>query len=121
MFNFTGRKQEKWDESIDTIEQHVILLIAMPIYEYTHTEDRGAECGERFEAFQKISDEPLVSCPTCGKPCRRVLSAFEVGKSGSLLSKSNLEAHGFTQYVKKGKGYYEKTAGTGPKAIAQGD
>lgn len=32
----------------------------MPIYEYECT-----RCGHQLEAFQKISDEPLKSCPEC--------------------------------------------------------
>ena len=94
----------------------------MPIYEYEHDIDPAGGCSARFEAFQKIADEPLANCPACGKACHRVLSVFGVAASGSagILSKSNLEAHGFTQYSKKGKGYYEKTAGVGPGAIAEG-
>jgi putative FmdB family regulatory protein len=34
----------------------------MPIYEY-----RCSACGHKLEALQKISDAPLVGCPTCGK------------------------------------------------------
>ena len=35
----------------------------MPFYEY-----RCADCGHEFEAMQKMSDEPLVDCPECGRP-----------------------------------------------------
>ncbi|MDH5629348.1 MAG: zinc ribbon domain-containing protein, partial [Gammaproteobacteria bacterium] len=35
----------------------------MPIYEY-----KCKSCDERLEKLQKISDEPLVDCPSCGKP-----------------------------------------------------
>jgi putative FmdB family regulatory protein len=35
----------------------------MPIYEY-----QCAACEESRDALQKLSDEPLVDCPTCGKP-----------------------------------------------------
>lgn len=34
----------------------------MPIYEYKCT-----ACGKQLEAFQKISEEPLIECPTCHK------------------------------------------------------
>ncbi|THB67464.1 MAG: zinc ribbon domain-containing protein [Gammaproteobacteria bacterium] len=34
----------------------------MPIYEY-----ECEACGNRMEAIQKISDEPLTKCPSCGK------------------------------------------------------
>ncbi len=93
----------------------------MPIYEYEHLEGKGPGCSHRFEIFQKISEGSLTICPTCQKPCRRILSTFGVKSSSGILSKANLEAHGFTQYVKKGKGYYEKTAGVGPKGIAKSD
>jgi putative FmdB family regulatory protein len=40
----------------------------MPTYEY--------ECpkGHTFEAFQKMTDEPLAKCPECGKKARRKIS-----------------------------------------------
>jgi len=39
----------------------------MPTYEY-----ECAACGKRFEKFQGIKDEPLKTCPECGKPLRRL-------------------------------------------------
>lgn len=41
----------------------------MPTYDYACD-----SCGHSFEAFQKMSDEPLRECPECGKAVRRVLS-----------------------------------------------
>lgn len=40
----------------------------MPTYDY--------ECpnGHSFEAFQKITDEPVAECPECGAPARRKIS-----------------------------------------------
>ena len=40
----------------------------MPTYEY--------ECpqGHTFEAFQKMTDEPVAKCPDCGKKARRKIS-----------------------------------------------
>jgi putative FmdB family regulatory protein len=40
----------------------------MPTYEY--------ECpkGHVFEAFQKMTDEPLAKCPECGEQARRKIS-----------------------------------------------
>lgn len=35
----------------------------MPFYEY-----RCGDCGHEFEAMQKMSDAPLVDCPSCAKP-----------------------------------------------------
>ena len=34
----------------------------MPFYEYQCT-----KCGHEEEVLQKISDEPLIKCPVCGK------------------------------------------------------
>lgn len=94
----------------------------MPIYEYEHQGTAGKGCAARFEVFQSMSDEPLARCPTCGEPCHRLISTFSVAAGGRAgrLSRSNLEAHGFSQFTRKGKGYYEKTAGQGPGALSDG-
>lgn len=43
----------------------------MPIYEY-----ECKACGHRQEAIQKMSDDPLVDCPACGKPdLKKLISA----------------------------------------------
>jgi putative FmdB family regulatory protein len=42
----------------------------MPTYEYECT-----SCGYKFESFQKITDQPLASCPKCDKPLRRLISS----------------------------------------------
>lgn len=41
----------------------------MPTYEY-----RCRECGEEFEKFQRMSDDPVAECPACGKAAERRLS-----------------------------------------------
>jgi len=40
----------------------------MPIYEY-----RCVDCGHKLEKLQKMSDDPLVECPACGKPALKKL------------------------------------------------
>ena len=45
---------------------------SMPTYEYV-----CQSCGHRFDVWQKISDEPIQSCPVCGSAVRRVI--FPVG------------------------------------------
>ena len=41
----------------------------MPTYEYRCPE------GHEFELFQKMSDEPVATCPQCGEEAERLLSA----------------------------------------------
>ena len=41
---------------------------AMPTYDYECT-----KCGHTFDEFQSMSDEPLKSCPECGKGVRRLI------------------------------------------------
>ncbi len=48
----------------------------MPTYEYRCPK------GHEFELFQRMSDEPVADCPTCGLAAERLLSA-----GGGLLFK----------------------------------
>ncbi len=51
----------------------------MPIYEY-----RCEECGHEMDALQKISDDPLVDCPACGRPAlKKLVSAAGFRLKGS--------------------------------------
>lgn len=51
----------------------------MPIYEY-----RCTTCNNEFEALQKISDEPVKTCPACGGEVKKLIShsAFHLKGSG---------------------------------------
>jgi putative FmdB family regulatory protein len=52
----------------------------MPIYEY-----KCAECGHQDEHLQKVSEQPMSVCPSCGKPAyKKLLSAagFQLKGSG---------------------------------------
>lgn len=51
----------------------------MPTYEYI-----CEECEYQFEEFQKITDEPLITCPECGGKIRRIIT----GGSGFILKGS---------------------------------
>lgn len=55
----------------------------MPTYEYQCT-----ACGHHLEAFQKISDNPLVDCPNCKQQALK-----------KLLSPSNFQLKGTGWYV----------------------
>jgi putative FmdB family regulatory protein len=41
----------------------------MPIYEY-----QCDACQHQFDAFQKITDAPLETCPECGGPVHKLVS-----------------------------------------------
>lgn len=41
----------------------------MPTYEY-----ECKSCGHSFDVFQNMKDEPLKSCPECGKELRRLIN-----------------------------------------------
>ncbi len=50
----------------------------MPIYEY-----ECKECGKRFDAMQKFSDEPLKECKFCGGPVRKLMGTPALQFKGS--------------------------------------
>ena len=41
----------------------------MPTYDY-----RCRQCGRDFEVFQRMSDKPGASCPSCGAAAERLIS-----------------------------------------------
>lgn len=55
----------------------------MPIYEYKCT-----KCGEVFEAFQKITEEPLAQCKFCHGKVEKLIShsSFQFKGSGWYLT-----------------------------------
>ena len=78
----------------------------MPIYEYRHTAEHGPECAKDFEVMGEMSDETLSVCPTCGKPVKKLISAFLPHKN--IMSASNLRDKGFTKLTRRDKGVYER-------------
>jgi putative FmdB family regulatory protein len=61
-----------------------VVSAAMPTYDY-----RCQSCGARFEAWQKITDDPIDTCPTCGGPARRVLHPVGLVFKGSGFYKTD--------------------------------
>jgi putative FmdB family regulatory protein len=49
----------------------------MPIYEYR------CENGHTFEVMQRMTEDPLTSCTTCGAPVQRVFHPVAVHFKGS--------------------------------------
>ena len=74
----------------------------MPIYEY-----RCEECGELFEQFQKITEEPLKVCFLCGGKAHRIIS-----KSTFILKGTGWYA---TDYASKDKNSIATTSSTPSK------
>ena len=52
----------------DTLISLEVVSAAMPTYDYS-----CRSCGARFEAWQKMTDDPITICPTCGGPVRRII------------------------------------------------
>ena len=73
----------------------------MPIYEY-----RCSACGFEKDALQKMSDAPLVDCPSCGKPAL----VKQISAAGFQLKGSGWYATDF-----KGSGAAKPDAKAGAK------
>jgi putative FmdB family regulatory protein len=69
----------------------------VPLYEY-----ECAHCG-RFEIIQKFSDQPLLTCPTCGRAVQKVLSAPAIQFKGTGWY--------ITDYARKSTGKGESKGG----------
>src|SRR4051812_43368222 len=61
----------------------------MPTYEYL-----CQTCSHRFETWQKMTDEPLTTCPECGSQIRRVLFPAGIVFKGSGFYKTDHNGNG---------------------------
>ena len=61
----------------------------MPTYEYL-----CRVCSHRFETWQKMTDDPLTTCPECGGTIRRVLFPAGVVFKGSGFYKTDHNSSG---------------------------
>jgi putative FmdB family regulatory protein len=77
----------------------------MPLYEYELCEGGCKVCGGKFTLRRPLSAPPLVKCPACKKPVRRLFSTFNSPRN---LSVSDAKKAGFTVLKRVGKGEYEK-------------
>jgi putative FmdB family regulatory protein len=92
----------------------------MPLYEYMPTSGHCGKCAGRFEVMQRMADEKLTRCPTCGEACERQISRVALGGKFST-SEAAVKSSGFTRYRKAENGVYERTAGTGGPAVLYRD
>ena len=80
----------------------------MPTYEYKCPD------GHHFELFQKMSEEPRASCPTCGLESERLLS----GGAGFLLKGNGFYATDYRSESYKKDASKEASTGMEEKASA---
>lgn len=59
----------------------------MPTYQYACN-----ECGHAFEAVQAFSDQPLTTCPECGKSVRKIYSNVGIVFKGSGFYKTDSQS-----------------------------
>jgi len=78
----------------------------MPTYEYRCPE------GHEFELFQRMSDEPKASCPTCGAEASRLLSSG----AGFLF-----KGEGFYITDTRSKDYREAAKSEGKDSVMKAD
>ena len=95
----------------------------MPTYEYA-----CAECGERLEAVQKFTDDPLTVCPACGGKLRKLFSPVGIvfkgsnfyrndsrvtASNGSKDKQQNGSSAGSSSTTEKSSGTDQKTPSSG--------
>jgi len=95
----------------------------MPIYTYQIINDDGSD-GEIIELMHGMNEPVLTIHPQTGQIIQRVFTAPHIAGWGNsrqakqMTSDENLEKHGFTKYVRNGKGHYEKhNTGKGPSSL----
>jgi putative FmdB family regulatory protein len=95
----------------------------VPTYEYA-----CAECGERLEAVQKFTDDPLTVCPACGGKLRKLFSPVGIvfkgsgfyrndsrvsASNGSKDKQQNGSSAGSSSTTEKSSGTDQKTPSSG--------
>jgi putative FmdB family regulatory protein len=78
----------------------------MPTYEY-----KCDHCNKKFELFQKITEEPIAKCPSCGARAQRL---FGTG-SGFIFKGSGFYATDYRSESYRKREKEEKDAQTSKK------
>lgn len=85
----------------------------MPIYEY-----RCNKCG-RFEQFQRITEDPLTTCPKCGGPIKRLISSnVNIIFKGSGYYTTDNRSKEYTEKAKQDAGESQESATSSKAANA---
>jgi putative FmdB family regulatory protein len=92
----------------------------MPIYEY-----RCQECGHELEKLQRMSDDPLTDCPSCGQSqLKRLVSAAAFRLKGGGWYETDFKQDnkrnlaGDSDTSQSGEGKKEGSSGDGGKSGA---
>lgn len=88
----------------------------MPLYEY-----ECQACGHRGEELQRFEDPPLTTCPACGGPYKKLISApaFQFKGSGWYVTDyARKEAKGKEAGGEKGEGAKSEKGEKGEKKEA---
>jgi len=85
----------------------------MPIYEYVAaTPDDPAHscriCARGFELRRPVDRAPLLVCPMCKHPVKKLVSRINTPSITKPLSVSDAKKAGFTVLEKRDVGVYEK-------------
>jgi len=88
----------------------------MPIYEY-----RCQSCGHELEKLQKLSDQPLVDCPECGKPAlTKLISAAGFRLKGGGWYETDFKKDNKRNIAGDGKGEKKPDSKTESKGNGKG-
>lgn len=82
----------------------------MPVYEYECT-----GCEKVFEVQQRIADDPVESCPDCGKSVKKLISM-----SSFQLKGGGWYADGYSQTSGGGKGSSSSSSASTPPSCPSG-
>jgi putative FmdB family regulatory protein len=89
----------------------------MPIYEY-----RCSSCGHELEALQRLSDAPLLKCPSCNADTLvKLLSAAGFQLKGSGWYATDFKGSGAKPAPKKDAGDSKSDGKGGETAAASGE
>ncbi|MEI7957375.1 MAG: hypothetical protein WCJ66_19600, partial [Verrucomicrobiota bacterium] len=86
---------------------------AMPIYEYVAETPDDPEhscriCARGFELRRPVDRAPLLVCPMCKHPVKKLISRINTPTVSKPLSVSDAKKAGFTVLEKRDQGVYEK-------------
>ena len=88
-------------------------VVQMPIYEYVAETPDDAEhscriCARGFELRQPVDRAPLLVCPMCKHPVKKLVSRINTPSITKPLSVSDAKKAGFTVLERRDQGVYEK-------------